>query len=162
MCSVQIDDLDNESTDVVGIGAAEPSWSTDGHVFCVVEYDVAFCVRIGSAVESANVDEGRRAGRSMGREEFVEEGCSAVEQDGLGSEEEVGVGGFGVLVAVELVLGQHRLVVRVAVDDICLEAPVIGESSQLGKVGVVECVVVAEEEISACQRRVSFKFLERC
>ena len=163
MCSVQIEDLDNESADVVGIGAAEPSWSTgwiNGHVFCVVEYDVAICVRIGSAVERANIDERRRAGRPMGRKEFVEEGCSAVEQDGLGSEEEVRVSSYGALVAVELVLGQHRLIVRVAVDDICLEATVVGESSQLGEVGVVECVVVAEEEISACQRRVSFELLQ--
>lgn len=96
----------------------------------------------------------------MGWEEFVEEGCGAVEQDGFGSEEEVGIGGDGVLVAVELVLGQHGLVVRVAVDDICLEAPVIGEGGQLGEVGVVECVVVAEKEIGACQRRVAFEFLD--
>lgn len=155
--------MDNKSADAVGIGAAEPSWSTgwiDGHVFCVVEYDGALCLRIGSAVESANVDERRRAGWSVGRKEFVEEGCSAVGQDGLGSEEEVGVGGFEALPAVELVLGQHCLIVIVAVDDICLEAHIIRESSQLGEVGVIECVVFAEEEIRARQRRVSFELLE--
>lgn len=114
MRSVQIDKLKEESADVVGVGAAEPSRSAgrvDGDVFCVVEHDVAVRVGVGGAVECADVDEGGRPGRTVGWEELVDEGCSAVEQDGLGSEVKVWVFGFGVLVAIELVLGQNGLVV---------------------------------------------------
>lgn len=97
MCSVQIDDLKNESADIVWVGATEPSWSTggvDGDVLRVVEHDIAVCVGIRGAVEGAEVEEGWRPIRTMGREKFVEERCSAIEQDGLGSEEEVGVRGL--------------------------------------------------------------------
>ena len=85
----------------------------------------------------------------MGWEELVEEGRGAVEQDGFGTEEEVGVFRLRVLVAVELVLGHDGLVVRVAVDDVRFDAAVVGEGGQLGEVGGVEGVVVAEEEVSA-------------
>lgn len=85
----------------------------------------------------------------MGREELVEEGRRAIEQDGFGPEEEVGVRGHGVLIAVELVLGHDALAVRVAVDDVRLGASNVGERGQFGEVGVVERVIVAEEEIGA-------------
>lgn len=163
MRGVQIDDLHDESADVVGVCAAEPARSpgrVDGDVLRVVEHDVAVCVGVGGAVEGAEVDEGGRAVRTVGWEELVEEGCGAVEQDGFGSEEEVGVRGFGVLVAVELVLGHDGLIVGVAVDDVGLGASVVGERGQLGEVGGVERVVVAEEEIRTCQRCVSFEFLD--
>lgn len=114
MCSVQVDDLDNKSSKVVRVGAAEPSWApggVDGDVLRVVKDDVAVCVGVGGAVEGADVDEGSCSVGTVGREELVEKGRGAVEQDGLGSEEEVGVCGYGVLVAVELVLGQNALIV---------------------------------------------------
>ena len=79
--SVQVNDLKNKGGEIVGVGAGEPTWSAggiDGDVFSVVEHDVAVCVGIGDAVESANVDKASRPVRSMGREEFVEEACSAV------------------------------------------------------------------------------------
>ncbi len=125
----------------------------------VIEFDVAIRVGVGGAVEGADVDEGGCPVRSMGGEELVEEACSAVEDDGLGSKEEIGVCGFGVLVAVKLVLGQDGLIVRVAVDDVGLCASVVCECGHLGEVGGVECVVVAEEEVGACQRCVAFELL---
>lgn len=149
VCRVQIDDLEDQSADVEGVGAAEPTRSTDGDVLCVFEHDVAVFVGVARAVKCASVDEAGRAGRTMRREEFVDEGCSAVEQDGLGSKEEVGVRGHGVLVAVELVLGHDALVICVAVDDVGLVASVVGKLGHLGEVGAIECVVVAEEEIGA-------------
>ena len=152
VCRVQIDDLEDQTADVEGVGAAEPTRSTggvDGDVLRVFEHDVAVFVGVARAVEGANVEEAGRAGRTMGWKELVDEGCSAVEQDGLGPEEEVGVRGYGVLVAVELVLGHDALVVCVAVDDVGLVASVVGELGHLGEVGAIECVVVAEEEIGA-------------
>ena len=149
VCGVQVDDLHDESADVVGVRAAEPSWSADGDVLRVLENDFAVCVGVADAVEGADVDEAWYPVGSVRREELVEERCGAVEQDGLWSEEEVGVCGFGVLVAVELVLGQNALIVRVAGEDVGLVASVVGECGQLAEVGVVECVVVAEEEIGA-------------
>lgn len=112
--SVQIDDLNDKSADIVRIGATEPAWSTswvDGDVLRVVEHNVAARGGVGGAVECADVEEGGRPGGTMGREELVEEGCSPVEQDGLGSEEEVGICSFGLLVAVELVLSHNSLIV---------------------------------------------------
>ncbi len=111
---VQIDDLKDQSAEVVGVGACEPARSAggvDGDVLRVVEFDVAVRVGVGGAVEGADVDEGGCPVGSMGGEELVEETCGAVEDDGLGSEEEIGVCGFGVLVAVILVLGQDGLIV---------------------------------------------------
>ena len=121
MRGVQIDDLQDESADVVGVCAAKQARSpgrVDGDVLRVVEHDVTVCVGVGGAVEGAEVDEGGRAVWTVGWEELVEEGCGAVEQDGFGAEEEVGVRGFGVLVAVELVLGHDGLIVGVTVDDV--------------------------------------------
>ena len=119
-------------------------------MLCIIELDVAVRVGVGGAVEGADVDEGGCSVRSVGGEELVEETCSAVEDDGLGSEEEIRVCGFGVLVAVILVLGQDGLIVRVAVDDVGLCASVVCECGHLGEVGGVERVVIAEEEVSAC------------
>ena len=163
MRGVQVDDLFNKGADVVGVRAAEPTGSTggvDGDVLCVVEYDHAVFVGVCGAVERTEAEEVRRPIRTVGREELVEEGRSAVEQDGLGPKEEVRVRGFGVLVAIELVLCHDGLVVGIAVDDVSLEAPVVGERGQLGEIGGVECMVVAEEEIGARQRCVSFEFLD--
>ena len=47
-------------------------------------------------------------------------------------------------------LSQNALIIRVAVEDVGLYASIVGERGQLGEVGVVKCVVVAEEEVSAC------------
>lgn len=160
---VQVDDLVDKGADVVGVCAAEPTGSTggvDGDVLCVVEYDHAVFVGVCGAVERTEAEEVRRPIRTVGREELVEEGCSAVEQDGLGPKEEVRVRGFGVLVAIELVLCHNGLIVGIAVDDVSLEASVVGERGQLGEIGGVECMVVAEEEIGARQRCVSFEFLD--
>ena len=83
-------------------------------------------------------------------EELVEEGSGAIEQDGLGSEEEVGVVGFGVLVTVELVLSEDAWGVVVAVDKVGFGlAWEVGERGHLVKVGGVERVVVAKEKVGA-------------
>ena len=111
MRSVQVHNLGDGISDGVGLGAAEPARSNairaDGNVLRIVEHDVAVYVWVGGAVERTDVKETRRPVRSMGWEQLVEEGCGTIEQDGLWSEVEVGVCGFGGLVAVELVLGQN-------------------------------------------------------
>lgn len=163
VCGIQVEHLDDESADVVRVGAAKPSWSAgrvDGDVLCVVELDVPIYVRVGGAIERANVEVDGLCGGAVGRKKLVEERSGAVEQDGLGSEEEVGIFGYGVLVAVELVLGEDALVVVVAVDDVGLGASGVSERGQLLKVGGVERVVVAEEKVAACERCVSFEFLD--
>ena len=116
MRGVEGDDLVEEEGDGVRVCGAVPLWALGrggvaGDVLRVVEMDVAVDIWVGDAVEGADSDEVWRAGDSMGGEEFVEERCGAVEQDGLGTEEEVGVCGFGVLVAVVLMLGEDGLVV---------------------------------------------------
>lgn len=142
MRSVQIHDLDDEIGDGVGFCAAEPAFATGhrvhGNMLCVVEPDVAVDIRVRGAVEGAEVEEDWRAVGSMGGEELVEEGCGAIEQDGLWSEEEGWVRGFGVLVAIELVLSDDGWTECVAVEDIRLDASVVGESGQLGEVGFIE------------------------
>ena len=85
-------------------------------MLCVVELDVPVYVWVGGAVKCANVEE--EGWRLKRWEELVEEGGGAIEQDGLGSEVEVGVLGFGVLVAVELVLGEDAWGVVVAVEHV--------------------------------------------
>ena len=161
---VQVQHLDDECADVVGVCAAEPSrvsrYRTNGDVLCVVELYVPVCVGVGGAVEGANVEEGGQSGGPMGWKELVEEGGGAVEQDGLGSEVEVGVFGSGILVAVELVLGEDALVVVVAVEHVGLVTSGVCERSHLRKVGGVERVVVAKEKVAACERCISFEFLE--
>ena len=142
MSGVQVDDLEDKIGDGVGVGAAVPLWShgigVDGNVLGVVERGDAVYVGVGSAVESADVDKSWRSVGSMGWEKLVEERCSTVEQDGLRPEEEVGIRGFGVLVAVELVLGYDGLVVRIAGCGVGLDASVVSECGQLGEVGLVE------------------------
>ena len=155
--------MDDESADVVGVGAAEPSWSArrvDGDVLRVVELDVPIYVWVGGAIERANVEEDGRCGGTVGWEKLVEEGGGAIEQDGLGSEEEAGIFGSGILVTVELVLGDDALVVVVAVDDVGFGASGVGERGHLREVGGVERVIVAEGKIGACERCVSFEFLD--
>ena len=117
-------------------------------MLCVVEFDVPIFVWVGSAVKCANVDE---EGWWVERwEELVEEGGGAIEQDGLGSEEEAWVVGFGVLVAVELVLGEDAWGVVVAVDDVGFaRAWNVGERGHLVKVGGIERVIVAEGKVGA-------------
>ena len=80
----------------------------------IVEFRNAVDVGVCGAVEGAQGDETGGAVGTVGGEELVEEGGGAVEQDGFGAEEEVWVRGFGVLVAVELVLGDDGLVEGVA------------------------------------------------
>ena len=163
VCGVQVQHLDDESADVVGVGAAEPcrlAGRADGDVLCVVELDVPVHVRVGGAIERANVEVDGRCGGTVGWKELVEEGGGAVEQDGLGSEEEGGIFGFGILIAVELVLSEDALVVVVAVDSVGLGASGVGERGQLLEVSGVERVVVAEVKVAACERCVSFEFLD--
>lgn len=105
MRGVQIHDLDDGLRDVVGLGAAVPARSRD--MLRIVEHNVAVYVWVGGAVEGTDVMETWRPVRSMRREKLIKEGCGTIEQEGLGPEVEVGVRGFGVLVAVELVLGQN-------------------------------------------------------
>lgn len=60
MRGVQVDDLDNKSGEVVGVGAAEPTWApsgVDGDVLRVVEDDVAVRIGVGGAVERPDVKE---------------------------------------------------------------------------------------------------------
>ena len=163
MRGVQVQHLHDEGADVVGVCAAEPAWSAgrvDGDVLRVVEGDVPVRVGVGGAVEGADVEEDGRRGGAVRWEELVEEGGGAVEQDRFGAEEEVGVFGFGILVPVELVLGEDALVVVVAVYDVRFGASGVGERSQLLEVGGVEGVVVAKEKVAAGERCVSFEFLE--
>ena len=128
-------------------------------MLCVVELDVPIYVWVGSAVKCANVDE--EGWRLERWEELVEEGGGAIEQDSLGSEEEAGVLGSGVLVAIELVLGEDAWGVVVAVDHVGFGlAWEVGERGQLVKVGGIESVIVAEGKVGACERCVSFEFLD--
>ena len=160
---VQVEHLDDESADVVGVGAAEPSRSAggvDGDVLCVVELYVPICVWVGGAIKCADVEENGGRGGTVRWKKLIEEGGGAIEQDGLGSEEEVGVFGLGILVTVELVLGEDALVVVVAVYDVGSVAPGEGERGQLVKVGGVERVVVAKGKVGACERCISFEFLD--
>ena len=142
MRGVQVSDLDEKVGDGIRVGTAEPAWLTgngaNGYVLCVVELGDAICVRIGGAVEGADVKECWRPINAMRREELVEEARSAVEQNGLGSEEEVGIRGFGVLVAIELVLGEDGLIVRIACENGSLVTSVVGECSHLSEVGFIE------------------------
>ena len=104
--------MDDELGDGVGVVAAKPCWwiiniPRARDVLCVVEFDVPICVWVGSAIKCAKVEEEGLSVFTQGWKKLVEEGGGAVEQDGLGSEEEVGVVGFGIFVAVELVLGDN-------------------------------------------------------
>lgn len=103
MRSVQVHDLEDGLRDGVGIGAAVPARSRN--VLRTAEHNIAVHVWVGGAIEGTNVMKTWRPVGPVGREKLVEERCGTVQQDGLGSEVEVGVCGFGVLVAVELVLG---------------------------------------------------------
>ena len=115
MCGVQVQDLHDKLRDGIGSDATKPSRShgigVNGDVLRVVIPDNAVAVRIGAAVKGSDTDEVWWSIRSLRREELVEERRSAIEQDGLGSKEEVGVLGLGVLVAVELVLSHDGLIV---------------------------------------------------
>ena len=154
MRGIQVEHLDDESADVVWVGAAEPcrfAGRFDGDVLCVVEFDIPIFVRVGGTIERANVDEEGRCGGTVGREELVEEGSGSIEQNGLGSEEELGVFGFGILVAIELVLGEDALCEIVAVDGVGSITSEVGERLHLLEVSGVERVVVAKEKIGACE-----------
>ena len=92
-----------------------------------------------------------RAGGTEGGEEFVEEGGGAVEEDGLGPEVEVAVGGEGVVVALGAVEG----------DVVDVEVAFAG-ALHGGEEGAVEGVVVeggAEEVVGAGEGGVAFEFL---
>ena len=107
--AVQRQDLTDNIGDGIGIRAAEPlntrGIGVDRDVLGVVECDDAIDVRIRCAIEGAHVEEGWRSVGSVRGEKFVQERCSAVEQDRFRSEEEIWVCGFGFLIAIELVLG---------------------------------------------------------
>lgn len=163
MGGVEVDDLDDEGADVVRIRTTEPTDSTGGsgkgNVLGVVEDDVTVDVGVGGAVKGTEGDEVWGTVFTVGREELVEKGSGAVEEDGFWTEEEVWVCGDGVLIAIVLMLGDDGLIERIAVDDIGLEAAFVGEFGELGKVGFVEGVIVTEEEIGASEGSIPFEFL---
>ena len=90
---------------------------------------------------------------AKGREELEEEGCRAVQEDGLGAKVEVGVVGLGLVVA-HGHEGCHVGEVEVVLGDGCHHA-------EEGRVEG-EVVGLLEEEVAPRERSVGFEFLHSC
>lgn len=111
-------------------------------------------ISIGDGAEEAlHGGEVGGSGGAEGREEFVEEGGGAVDEEAFGAEVEVSVVGEGLLVALRAVAGEVFAV----------EVPLAGVLHEAEE-GGVELVVVAdggEEVVVAGERGIAFEFLNR-
>lgn len=107
----------------------------------------------GGAEEALHGGEVGGSGGAEGREEFVEEGGGAVEEEAFGAEVEVSIVGEGLLPALRAVAGEV----------FAIEVPLAGVLHEAEE-GGVELVVVTdggEEEVVAGERDIAFEFLNR-
>ena len=97
--------------EVVWINTREPAGprgvGIEGYHFSIGEMNLAVGVRLGGAVEIRHVEQGWGAGGSQRGEQFIQEAGCAVKKDGFGAEEEIRVCIEGVLIAIELMLGDY-------------------------------------------------------